>query len=64
VTLFLGSQNLGNWHSYRKTAKAYDWNQLVKDQIIHDTLEKSNIVVVLENDKKAMHSKVKVRLVH
>ncbi|NBB28597.1 DUF3179 domain-containing (seleno)protein [Cellulophaga sp. BC115SP] len=38
-----------------KTAKAYDWNQLVKDQIIYDTLEKSNIVVVLENDKKSFH---------
>ena len=39
-----------------KTAKAYDWNQLVKDQIIYDTLEKSNIVVVLENDKKSFHA--------
>jgi len=39
-----------------KTAKAYDWNQLVKDPIIYDTLEKSNIVVVLENDKKSFHA--------
>lgn len=39
-----------------KTAKAYDWNQLVKDQIIYDTLEQSNIVVVLENDKKSFHA--------
>lgn len=39
-----------------KTAKAYDWNQLVKDPIIYDTVEKSNIVVVLENDKKSFHA--------
>lgn len=39
-----------------KTAKAYDWNQLVKQQIIYDTVEKSNIIVVLENDKKSFHS--------
>ncbi|MEP7254994.1 MAG: DUF3179 domain-containing (seleno)protein [Ferruginibacter sp.] len=36
-------------------AKAYDWNELVKQRIIHDTFQNIAIVLVLENDNNSFH---------
>ncbi len=36
-------------------AKAYDWNDLVKQKIINDTFQNIAIVLVLENDDRSFH---------
>ena len=36
-------------------AKAYDWNELVQKRIIHDTINVTSIVLVLENDEMSFH---------
>lgn len=36
-------------------AKAYDWNDLVKQRIINDTFQNMPIVLVLENDNRSFH---------
>jgi hypothetical protein len=34
-------------------SKAYDWNQLKKERIIHDKIHESNIILVLSADNKS-----------
>ncbi len=34
-------------------SKAYDWNRLQEERIIHDELNKSSVVIVLANDNKS-----------
>jgi len=36
-------------------AKAYDWNELVKQRMINDTFQNLAIVLVLENDNRSFH---------
>lgn len=36
-------------------AKAYDWNELVKQRVINDTFQNMPIVLVLENDNTTFH---------
>lgn len=36
-------------------ARAYDWNDLKKSRVINDNLEKTPLVVVLENDTASFH---------
>lgn len=36
-------------------AKAYDWNELVKQRLINDTFQNMSIVLVLENDNRSFH---------
>ena len=36
-------------------AKAYDWNELVKQRVINDTLQDMPIVLVLEKDNRSFH---------
>jgi hypothetical protein len=36
-------------------AKAYDWNELVKQRVINDTFQKTYVVLVLENDNRSFH---------
>ena len=36
-------------------AKAYDWNELVKQQVINDTFQNLALVLVLENDNRSFH---------
>ena len=36
-------------------AKAYDWNDLVKQRVINDTFQNLNLVLVLENDNRSFH---------
>jgi Protein of unknown function (DUF3179) len=36
-------------------AKAYDWNQLVKQRVINDTFQNLAVVLVLENDNSSFH---------
>ncbi len=36
-------------------AKAYDWNELVKQQVINDTFQNTSLVVLLENDNRSFH---------
>ena len=36
-------------------AKAYDWNELVKQRLINDTFQDMPIVLVLENDNHSFH---------
>ena len=36
-------------------AKAYDWNELLKQRVINDTFQNKAIVLVLENDNKSFH---------
>jgi hypothetical protein len=36
-------------------AKAYDWNELVKQRVINDTFQNLNLVLVLENDNRSFH---------
>ena len=36
-------------------AKAYDWNELVKQRVINDTFQNTAIVLVLENDNSSFH---------
>ncbi|HMI78703.1 MAG TPA: DUF3179 domain-containing (seleno)protein [Ferruginibacter sp.] len=36
-------------------AKAYDWNNLVKQRIINDTFQNMAIVLVMENDNRSFH---------
>lgn len=36
-------------------SRAYDWNQLVKDELIEDTLHRLPIVLALENDSVTFH---------
>ncbi|MEP7238805.1 MAG: DUF3179 domain-containing (seleno)protein, partial [Ferruginibacter sp.] len=36
-------------------AKAYDWNELVKQRIINDTFQNTALVLVLENDNRSFH---------
>jgi Protein of unknown function (DUF3179) len=36
-------------------ARAYDWNELVKQRVINDTFQYSPIVLVLENDGRSFH---------
>jgi len=36
-------------------AKAYDWNDLVKQRIINDTFQNMPVVLVLENDNRSFH---------
>ncbi|MFT3701910.1 MAG: DUF3179 domain-containing (seleno)protein [Agriterribacter sp.] len=38
-----------------KTAKAYDWNELVKKQVIEDSIPGLPILVALENDSASFH---------
>lgn len=40
---------------YNHAAKAYDWNDLVKREIIEDTLSGTPIVLALENDAVSFH---------
>lgn len=36
-------------------AKAYDWNDLVKQRVINDTFQNKPLVLVLENDNRSFH---------
>ncbi|MFZ1368993.1 MAG: DUF3179 domain-containing (seleno)protein, partial [Ferruginibacter sp.] len=36
-------------------AKAYDWNELVKQRVINDTFQNTALVLVLENDNRSFH---------
>ncbi len=36
-------------------AKAYDWNELVKQRVINDTFQNLAVVLVLENDNSSFH---------
>ena len=36
-------------------AKAYDWNELVKQKVINDSFQNNSIVLVLENDNSSFH---------
>ena len=36
-------------------AKAYDWNELVRQRVINDTFQNLNLVLVLENDNRSFH---------
>ncbi|MBL0182336.1 MAG: DUF3179 domain-containing protein [Chitinophagaceae bacterium] len=36
-------------------AKAYDWNELVKQRLINDTFQNMTLVLVLENDNRSFH---------
>jgi Protein of unknown function (DUF3179) len=36
-------------------AKAYDWNELVKERVINDTFQNIALVLVLENDNRFFH---------
>ena len=36
-------------------AKAYDWNDLVKQRVINDTFQNMALVLVLENDNRSFH---------
>ena len=36
-------------------AKAYDWNELVKQQVINDTFQNTALVLVSENDNRSFH---------
>ena len=36
-------------------AKAYDWNDLVKQRVINDTFQNIALVLVLENDNRSFH---------
>ena len=36
-------------------AKAYDWNDLVKQRVINDTFQNTSIALVVENDNKSFH---------
>ncbi|HMK02814.1 MAG TPA: DUF3179 domain-containing (seleno)protein [Ferruginibacter sp.] len=36
-------------------AKAYDWNELVKQRVINDTFQNMAVVLVLENDNSSFH---------
>ena len=36
-------------------AKAYDWNNILLERVINDTLQNKAIVLVLENDNKSFH---------
>ncbi len=40
---------------YKGTEKAYDWNEVVKEKIINDSIRGSAILIVLENDVKTFH---------
>ncbi|MBK6633498.1 MAG: DUF3179 domain-containing protein [Chitinophagaceae bacterium] len=44
----IGVQNNGH-------AKAYDWNELVKQRVINDTFQNTALVLVLENDSRSFH---------
>ncbi|MBP7478725.1 MAG: DUF3179 domain-containing protein [Chitinophagales bacterium] len=37
---------------FKDKSKAYDWNKLAKDKIIHDVLDHKPIVLILSSDKK------------
>ena len=41
--------------AYNKTAKAYDWNELVKSTLIQDSLPGLPILIVLEKDTASFH---------
>jgi len=36
--------------------KVYDWNELLKDYIIQDTIGKQPVLLVLENDTSSFHA--------
>ncbi len=36
-------------------AKAYDWNELVKQRVINDTFQNTALIMVLENDNRSFH---------
>ncbi|MEO6541557.1 MAG: DUF3179 domain-containing (seleno)protein [Ferruginibacter sp.] len=36
-------------------AKAYDWNELVKQRLINDTFQNTALLLVLENDNRSFH---------
>jgi hypothetical protein len=44
----IGLQNDGH-------AKAYDWNELVKQRVINDTFQNTALVLVLDNDNRSFH---------
>jgi hypothetical protein len=41
---------------HNKTAKAYDWNDLVKKEIIEDSLPGLPLIIALENDSASFHA--------
>lgn len=41
---------------HNKTAKAYDWNDLVKKEIIEDSLPGLPLIIALENDTASFHA--------
>ena len=48
-------------------AKAYDWNEVVKQRVINDTFQNTALVLVLENDNRSFHvwnRKVNDKLLH
>jgi len=40
---------------YKNAAKAYDWNQLVDNKIINDSVEGLSVLLTLENDGASFH---------
>ncbi len=38
-----------------ENAKAYDWNELVKQRVINDTFQNTPVVLVVENDNRSFH---------
>ncbi len=54
-----GSWNAKSWVigvQHLETARAYDWNQLVKDRIIQDSLPWYPIMITLESDTASFHA--------
>jgi Protein of unknown function (DUF3179) len=60
----LEKRDSASWHFkswvigvvHNKTAKAYDWNELVKKEIIQDSLPGLPLLIALENDSASFHA--------
>ena len=53
-----GSWNFKSWVvgvQINGHAKAYDWNELVKQRVMNDTFQNTALVLVLENDNRSFH---------
>ncbi|HLK28881.1 MAG TPA: DUF3179 domain-containing (seleno)protein [Puia sp.] len=42
--------------THRQYAKAFDWNELVKEKIIQDSLPNAPVIIVLEKDTASFHT--------
>ncbi len=41
---------------FQETAKAYDWNELVKSRLVQDSLPRHPLMITLENDTASFHA--------